>query len=67
MKRKSRKRKKLRLSPCQRFLRMKIKKNMDEWKRGRYVSQKQALAVSYSQARKKYPKCVRFSKKKLKR
>ena len=30
---------------------------MSEYKRGRYKSHKQALAVSYSQAKKKYPRC----------
>lgn len=33
------------------YLQKKIKINMKEWKKGRWVSQKQALAVSYSQAR----------------
>jgi hypothetical protein len=33
------------------YLQKKIKQNMKEWKAGRWVSQKQALAVSYSQAR----------------
>ena len=33
------------------YLQKKIKQNMKEWKSGRWVSQKQALAVSYSQAR----------------
>ncbi len=33
------------------YLQKKIKKNMKEWKAGRWVSQKQALAVSYSQTR----------------
>ena len=33
------------------FLQKKIKKNMKEWKAGRWVSQQQALAVSYSQTR----------------
>ena len=38
----------------QTYLQKKIKENMKEWKKGRWVSQKQALAVSYSQARKHY-------------
>ena len=34
------------------YLQRKIKQNMDEWKQGRWYSQKQALAVSYAQTRK---------------
>lgn len=44
------------------YLQKKIKENMREWKEGRWVSQKQALAVSYSQARKKYPRNIRSRK-----
>ena len=33
------------------YLQKKIAENMKEWKRGRWVSQKQALAVSYSETR----------------
>ena len=33
------------------YLQKKIRKNIDEWKRGRWVSREQALAVSYHQAR----------------
>ena len=39
-----------------RYLKKKIKENMKEWKKGRWVSQKQALAVSYSEAR-RYSHC----------
>lgn len=39
-------------SKFDKYLQLKIKKNMKEWKEGRWVSQKQALAVSYSEARK---------------
>ena len=42
---------------CKKYLQKKIKINMSEYKRGRYKSHKQALAVSYSQAKKKYPRC----------
>lgn len=39
-----------------RYLQSKVKKNMKEWKNGRWASQKQALAVSYSQTREHYKK-----------
>jgi hypothetical protein len=45
---------------CKKKLSKKIKTNMDEWKSGRYVSQEQALAVSYSQIKRKYPDCDRY-------
>ena len=38
------------------FLRNKISENMREYKSGRWSSAKQALAVSYSQARKRFPR-----------
>lgn len=41
------------------YLNHKISKNMKEWKKGRWVSQKQALAVSYSQTRKHYKEMSR--------
>ena len=47
------------------YLQKKIKQNMKEWKAGRWVSQKQALAVSYSQAR-SYMKNRRQRSKSLK-
>jgi hypothetical protein len=48
---------------CQDFLSEKIVENMKEYKEGKYVSRKQALAVSYSQVKKKYPECSEFLKK----
>ena len=36
---------------CRTFIRNKIRTNMEEYKSGRFSSPKQALAVSYSQAR----------------
>ena len=44
---------------CRSYLKNKIRKNMKEYKSGRYSSRAQALAVSYSQVKKKYPKCSR--------
>jgi hypothetical protein len=41
------------------YLQYKIKKNMKEWKKGKWVSQKQALAVSYSQTRKRFKELSR--------
>jgi hypothetical protein len=37
------------------YLKKKISENIKEYKKGRWVSPQQAVAVSYSQARKKYP------------
>ena len=37
-----------------RYLKKKIELNMREYKRGRWVSPQQAVAVSYSQTRKKF-------------
>lgn len=42
---------------CKKFLQKKIRINMGEYKSGRFKSRAQALAVSYSQMRKKFPKC----------
>ena len=47
---------------CKSYLQKKIKINMRKWKDGRWKSQKQALAVSYSQMR-EY--CVRSKKARL--
>ena len=38
---------------CKDYLQKKIRKNIGEYKKGRYKSPKQAIAVSYSQTRKK--------------
>lgn len=44
-------------SDCKKKLQDKIRINMEEYHEGRWVSPKQAIAVSYSQVRKKYPEC----------
>ena len=49
---------------CRSYLQKKIKKNMAEYKSGRYSSRAQAVAVSYSQVKKKYPACKRSLTKK---
>lgn len=49
--------------PCISYLRRKIKKNVAEWKVGRFNSLPQAIAVSYSQVIKRYPLC-KFKKPK---
>ena len=51
-------------SACNQLLKKKIRKNMDEYKSGRYSSRQQALAVSYSQVKKMSPYCSRYFKKK---
>lgn len=46
-----------RLQSCKERLASKIKINMIEYKDGRWKSPKQAIAVSYSQVLKKFPRC----------
>jgi hypothetical protein len=48
---------------CQSKLKNKIRINMTEYKKGRFSSRQQALAVSYSQVKKKSPGCKRFFSK----
>ena len=45
---------------CQTKLKNKIRINMAEYKKGRFSSRQQALAVSYAQVKKKSPGCKRF-------
>ena len=42
---------------CKRYLQRKVSENLGLFKSGRYISRQQALAVSYKQAEKKYPRC----------
>jgi len=51
-------------SACNQLLKKKIRKNMDEYKSGRYSSRQQALAVSYAQVKKMSPYCSRYFKRK---
>ena len=44
---------------CKNLLKKKIEINMKEYKKGRYISRAQAVAVSYSQIKKKHPSCRR--------
>ena len=48
---------------CQTKLKNKIRINMAEYKKGRFSSRKQALAVSYAQVKKKYPSCKKYFKR----
>lgn len=48
--------------PCKKYFKEKIGKNMKEYNAGRWKSRSQAIAVSYSQTRKKRG-CARFGKK----
>lgn len=48
---------------CQTKLKNKIKINMAEYKKGRFSSRKQALAVSYAQVKKKSPSCKKYFKR----
>jgi len=54
---------------CRSKLSNKIKINMNEYKKGnkRIKSAIQAIAVAYSQVKKKYPKCSRSLKRKSKK
>ena len=45
---------------CQTKLKNKIRINMAEYKKGRFSSRKQALAVSYAQVKKKSPSCKKY-------
>ena len=50
---------------CKEYLSAKIKKNMTEYKKGKYSSRMQAVAVSYAQVKKSHPNCKKaLSKKK---
>lgn len=44
-------------SKCRQRLNDKIKINMKEYKLGLFKTRKQAIAVSYSQTLKRYPRC----------
>ena len=48
---------------CQTKLKNKIRINMGEYKKGKFSSRQQALAVSYAQVKKKSPGCKRFFSK----
>jgi hypothetical protein len=52
---------------CKNALKKKVEINIKEYKKGRYVSRAQAVAVSYSQIKKKYPKCSRSLRRKTKK
>jgi hypothetical protein len=53
---------------CADLLKEKIAINMREYNTGKFVSPKQAVAVSYSQLAKMYPSCRQvFTKKRLAR
>lgn len=58
------KRRSLTKRSCQTKLKNKIRINMAEYKKGRFSSRQQALAVSYSQVKKKSPGCKRFFSRK---
>ena len=45
---------------CLKDFEKKIKINLEEYKKGKYVSNKQALAVTYSQVLRKNPKCEKY-------
>ena len=47
---------------CKKLLSNKIARNIREFKKGKYKSRKQAIAVSYSQIKKEYPYCKRYFK-----
>jgi len=49
---------------CKKQLSKKIATNIREFKKGKFVSRSQAIAVSYSQIKKEYPKCKKWLNKK---
>jgi hypothetical protein len=61
--RKTSKRGSLTKRSCQTKLKNKIRINMAEYKKGRFSSRQQALAVSYAQVKKKSPGCKRYFKR----
>ena len=61
--RKGAKRSSLTKRSCQTKLKNKIRINMAEYKKGRFSSRQQALAVSYAQVKKKSPGCKRYFKR----
>ena len=42
---------------CYKYLQSKISYNLDEYKKGKYKTSKQAIAIAYNQAKNKYPDC----------
>jgi hypothetical protein len=48
---------------CRSLVSHKVSANLKEMEKGRYSSRAQAVAVSYSQVQKKYPKCKKFLKR----
>ena len=60
---KRRSKSKCKSSKCKKYLQKKIGINISEFKNGLYVSKSQAIAVAYSQVRKKHPSCRRVIKK----
>jgi hypothetical protein len=52
---------------CRKKLSAKIGININEYKEGRYSSPAQAVAVSYSQVKKKYPDCAKYLKKSVRK
>ncbi len=51
---------------CRTYLKSKISTNIKEYKKGRYTSRAQAVAVSYRQVAKKHPSCKRVLKRRSK-
>lgn len=49
--------------PCVSYLKRKIRRNIEEFKQGRFKSIPQAIAVSYSEALKRYPLCKYLKRK----
>jgi hypothetical protein len=67
-KRKRSKSKRKSIGKCRKYLQKKIAINMGEYKKGRFVSPAQAIAVSYSETLKKFPMCKRhLSRKTMKK
>ena len=52
---------------CQNYLKTTIKKNLKKYKSGRYTSSRQAIAVSYTMTKRKFPNCKLVTNKKTKK
>lgn len=62
--RSAQKRKSYTKKQCRAYLSQKIKTNMHELEKGRWSNRAQAIAVSFSQTRKRFPGCQRFFSRK---
>jgi cellobiose-specific phosphotransferase system component IIA len=51
------------MGKCEAYVQAKIPINLAEYRKGRYQSAKQAIAVAYSQVQKAHPACKQYLRK----